>query len=202
MKKGQHEVVSAVIISGILITMVSSVYFWGLPLIYKSRDTSSLSNSESFMFFLDKTIKNIATAPGSRENIRLSEPGLIRIADDKIIYSIKTEGTIYATDAAIPLGETDNCDSSRAGKFGIDEPAVICVSSNQISESEYTNVYSLSYRNLETETGLKAYKIRIMDVAEQTGSKNTLIIENNGINILTGTDGKEITQIDIKVTLQ
>ncbi len=201
MMKGQSEVVSAVLISGILISMVSTVYFWGLPLINKSRDTSSLTNAESFMLSLDKSIKDIAAAaPGSRENIRMSSPGLIRVSSDKIIYSVQTEGTIYATDAAIPLGSTKNCDSNSAGEFGVDEPAVICVNSNQISQTDYTNVYSLSYRSLES--GLKIYKIMISGSSDQTSSKNTIIIENSGIFPTTDTDGKEITTINVQITLQ
>jgi hypothetical protein len=201
MRAGQAEVVTAVLISGLLITSVSAVYFWGLPVIYKSRDNALITNAEDFMFFLDKTIKSTAAAAdGSRENIRLSEPGILRISGGKVIYSIQTDGTIYSTDAPIQLGRTKDCDSTKPGMFGQNEPAVICVSSNQISESSYTNVYSLSYKDLEA--GLKVYRISVTG-NDVSSPKSTLIIENTGVGAPSPMgDGRELITVNIRITLQ
>ena len=101
--KGQQEALSAVLISGILIGVVGSVYFWGIPLIQKNKDVSLLENSEAFMQTLDSKIKAVANN-GGRDQIVISVPGLVRFDGEIVEFSIETEGTIYATDEEILLG--------------------------------------------------------------------------------------------------
>jgi hypothetical protein len=198
-KKGQHEAITAVMISGILIGMVGSVYFWGLPLIQKSRSATVLENSESLMFVLDQKIKNVASV-GGRENIRLTDAGFLRVADGKLLYEVNTDGTIYAVNSNIPLGKTLNCDNTKMGSFGKDESAIICIYSNQLSKSQYANTYSLSYRNMAA--GLKVYNINIA-TADDIGSEgNTVIIQNNGVASTLTTDGKEMLTVNIGITIE
>ena len=196
--KGQHEAVSAVLISGILIGMVGSVYFWGLPLIQKSRAATVLENSESLMFLLDQKIKNVASV-GGRENIRLADAGFLRIANGKVLYEVMTDGTIYAVNSNIPLGKTLNCDSSKAGLFGKDESSIICIYSNQLSSSQYENTYTLSYRNMVA--GLKVYKINIANVNSIGSEGNTVVIQNSGVTT-TFSEGKEILTVNIAISIE
>ena len=128
--KGQQQAVTAVLISGILIGIVGSVYFWGVPLIQKTRDATTLENSEAFIFLLDQKVKYVA-ANGGRQSVQIYEPGIVSFDGSSIKYQISTDGTIYASDASIPLGKTKNCDATVQGDFLTDDSAVICVTSTQ-----------------------------------------------------------------------
>ena len=62
--KGAMEAISVVLVTGVLIGVVGSIYFWGLPLIEKNKDISILENSEFFIKNLNDEIKNIANSGG------------------------------------------------------------------------------------------------------------------------------------------
>ena len=196
-RKGQ-EAVSAVLISGILIGVVGSVYFWGIPLIQKSRDTSLLENAESFMTLMEQKIKSVA-AGGGRENIRLTEPGTLEFSGGALIYTISTDGTIYATDANIPLGKSSNCDATKTGTFGTNDSSVLCISSAQLADSKYQNTYSLGYRDLIS--GLKTYRIALTGNAAAGSRDRTLIIQNDGVTE-TQQDGKQIVTSSVRISIE
>ncbi len=195
--KGQ-EAVSVLLISGILIGVVGSVYFWGVPLIQKSRDAQLLENAEALMLLIDQKIKTVA-ASGGRENIKIVEPGTIRFSGGKIHYNISTDGTIYATDASIPLGETRNCDDTKAGVLGQDDSAVLCVASNQLSSAKYQNTYSLSYRNLTS--GLKIFRIVLNGAAASGSAESSIIIESGSVTETTE-NGKQVVTVNIDIAIQ
>lgn len=201
-KKGQ-QAISAVLVSGILIGVVGSVYFWGIPLIQKSRDTSLLESAESLMSVMDGKIKSVA-AGGGRENIRLTEPGILQFsggsaaAGGTISYGIETDGTIYATGAEIPLGKSSNCDAKKAGDFGTDDSQVLCVSSVQLADLKYQNTYSLTYRNLTS--GLKTYRIALTGVAGSGGKDSFLIIQNDGTTETTE-GGSQVVTSGVRITI-
>ncbi len=196
-RKGQQEAVSAVLISGILIGVVGSVYFWGIPLIQKSRDVTLLENSENFIFLLDQKIKAV-TSNGGRENIKIIDPGTLKLSGGRVFYKIQSDGTIYATNADIPLGLTTNCDDTKTGKFGSEDSSVICVTSNQVSSSNYENTYGLSYRSLASD--LKTYKIALNGADSTGGPGSSIIIQNNGVTEVTQ-NGRQIITVNIGVTI-
>ncbi|MEM7819575.1 MAG: hypothetical protein QXD48_01980 [Candidatus Aenigmatarchaeota archaeon] len=174
--KGQHEALSIIMISGILIGVVGSVYFWGLPLIQKNKDIALLENSESFMKNLNEKIKYIANY-GGRDEIKITLPVLIKFNPDKTIDLIaETYGTIYAKDAEISLGK--NPSTATTGIWGINDPEVINVKSIGLSEDMYKTVFSLRYINLTT--GTKTYRIDLIGNANSGGRDHYIIIENKG----------------------
>jgi hypothetical protein len=194
---GQAEAVSAVLVSAIVIGIAGSVYFWGIPLIQKSRDVSVLENGESFMLLVDQKIKYIAAA-GGRENIRIFEPGTVKFSGGKISYEVSTDGTIYATDASIPIGKTKNCNDMLQGDFLLDNSAVLCVTSSQISTGKFINTYDLSYRSMKSDR--KIYKINLSGQPSSGGMDQSLIIQNNGVTETTENGNQVMTlQIDVKI---
>ncbi|MFC2142771.1 hypothetical protein ACFLQN_00020 [Candidatus Aenigmatarchaeota archaeon] len=175
--KGQQDVLSTILISGILIAVVGSVYFWGVPLIEKNQDISILQNSEDFMNSLNSKIKFIANN-GGKDQLRITIPGTLEISGEEIQMTVDTKGTIYAAEAEIPLGRNE-CPRVD-GVWGLHESHVFCVKSNKIDDTKITTTYSLKYIELDAPDSGKKYKIEA--TGESIGStERTVVIENLGI---------------------
>ena len=169
--KGQ-EVISVILITGILLGLVGSVYLWGVPLIEKNRDISLLESAEEFMRNLNEKIKNVATH-GGRDWIEIPL-GRVYFESD-IDLNVETENTIYVSGAWIPLGKNE-C-TKDVGIWGVDDQDVICVLSEEIG-NEYETDYKLRYIDLEL--GVKTYKIEL--IGKDSGKENNvIIIERAGV---------------------
>jgi len=175
--KGQQEAMTAILITGILIGVVGSVYFWGLPLIQKNKDISVLENSESFMKNINEKIKFIANN-GGREQVRVTLPGIMKFTSDGIIeFVVESEGTIYNINAEIPLGKNTECHATE-GIWGLNNMEILCVKSMKLGEDSYRTTYSLSYMNLTS--GSKKYAIGLIGQATSGGQEHFIAIENKG----------------------
>ncbi len=178
--KGQQEAVSVILITGILIGVVGSIYFWGLPLIQKNKDISMLKDSERFMISLNDKIKSVANS-GGREQIRIDLPGILVFdpQDKTLRFRVDTKGTIYDTGAPIPLSRND-C-SKTLGEWGVDEPGTLCVESKGEAE-DFFNTYSLKYIELRHPTRQDSYSIVLSGEEASGGENHDVIIENTGSN--------------------
>lgn len=177
--KGQQQAVSAILISGILIGVVGSVYFWGVPLIQKNQDVTTLTTAEEFMKNLDEKIRFIANN-GGRDAVLIPDGGIAAFSGGEITYTIITDGTIYATGVPVPLGRHNEC-LINDGEFGKIPPGILCITSAQLNE-DYENAYSLKYITLYTENegGLKTSEFLInLEGDDAVGSGgDSIIIEN------------------------
>jgi hypothetical protein len=169
--KGQ-EVVTAILITGILLGLVGSVYLWGVPLIEKNKDVSLLQSAEEFMHNLDEKIKDVATH-GGREQIEILL-GRVYFESD-INLNVETKNTIYASGASIPLARND-CTMDK-GIWGVDDQDVLCVLSKKIGD-KYETDYILRYINLTL--GTKTYKIELLGEKNSGKKDNSIIIERTG----------------------
>lgn len=186
--RGQTEALSAVLLSGILIGVVGSVYFWGIPLIQKNKDNSLLETSETFMNTLDQKIKFVANN-GGRDRVVISVPGIVRFDGQALELSIDTQGTIYAVDAPIQLGRTAavnlRTDTSvnppiLYGTWGQDDPVLFTVKSTELASNRYTTYYTLDYLELRNDKTLKTYKIDLTGSGTSGGYQKTIVIESQG----------------------
>lgn len=194
--KGQTQAISLVLISGILIGVVSSVYFWGLPLIQKNRDISLLENSEQMVKSLNEKVKNVANN-GGRDKITITGPGIMRFDPAEgglFTYTLDTDGTVYATNAEIPLGR--NFCSSQSGEWGKKDSEVICVKS--IGESRYTTTYSLRYLRLDA--GSRSFLLKLQGERAASGESHDIIIESVGTEE-TSVEGRSIVSTTVQVTI-
>lgn len=209
MMKGQQEALSAVLISGILIGVVGSVYFWGVPLIQKNKDISLLENSESFMRDLDTKIKSIANN-GGRDQIVIPVPGTASFDGQIITLSIETEGTIYSTNAQIPLGRsssstlqidlTDPSKPVQYGVWGVDDPVLYNVISRQLDKNKYKNDYTLEYVQLRNSKTLKDFKINLAGSAASGGLDKTIVIESQG-DTTANVNGRNLISSNVKISI-
>ncbi len=173
--KGQ-EVVTAILITGILLGLVGSVYLWGVPLIEKNKDVSLLQSAEEFMHNLDEKIKDVATH-GGREQIEIPLGRVYfesDVTESYINLNVETKNTIYVSGASIPL-EKNEC-TKNPGTWGVDDQDVLCVLSQEIG-GEYGTDYNLRYINLTL--GIKTYKIEL--VGERNNGKKGSVIIIDGV---------------------
>lgn len=173
--KGVAEALTAVVMTGVLIGVVSSVYFWGLPLIQKNKDISTLQSSERFMNSLASTIKEVANVPG-RQKLTISVPGLVNFDGAKFQLTVNTDGTIYSTEGAIPLGRNE-C-SPNTGTWGVQDYATLCVTSSKAGD-KFESIYTLKFIQLDTE-GIDSFKIAFSGRRNVGGENRIITIENAG----------------------
>jgi hypothetical protein len=169
--KGQ-ETISVILITGILLGLVGSVYLWGVPLIEKNTDISVLENAEEFMNNLDAKIKNVATH-GGREQIEIPLGRVYFDAD--IDLNVDTKNTIYDSGAWVSLGR--NSCTKPDGVWGVDNQDVLCVLSQEVGE-EYKTGYRLRYIDLVL--GAKKYKIELVGEKDTGKEDNIIVIEGLG----------------------
>ena len=206
--KGQQEALSAVLISGILIGVVGSVYFWGIPLVQKNKDISLLETSESFMRQLDDKIKSVANT-GGRDQLVVNVPGVLKFDGSMLDLSIETEGTIYATDAQIPLGRgvTSNLKTDisanppvQYGVWGTDDTVLFNVISNKISQNKYKNDYKLEYVQLRNQATLRDFQIVLTGQPTAGGLQRTIVIESAG-DAQTLVNGRTLISSNVKISI-
>lgn len=174
---GQQDVLSAILISGILIAVVGSVYMWGVPLIEKNRDIATLQNAEDFMKTLNEKIKFVSNN-GGKDQIDVTIPSRIEFSSSngKIFMILDTQGTIYASEIESPLGKND-CTATQ-GLWGQDESSVFCVKSNKIDENKFRTTYSLGYLQLDVDG--ESFKIELVGQNQIGGQDHMIIVENIG----------------------
>ncbi|MCX6819223.1 MAG: hypothetical protein NT129_04475 [Candidatus Aenigmarchaeota archaeon] len=180
--KGQQQALSAILITAVLIGVVGSVYFWGLPLIQKSKDISVLGGCESFMMNLNNKIKDTANHGGS-DSIEITVPGTLKFDGANLTLYVDTAGIIYDVNALIPLSRND-C-SSPEGTWGIDNPEVLCIWTECLGSGKcekYHTEYKLHYLtlNVAVESSMKAYKIELIGNQDYGGEHRYVKMENKG----------------------
>src|SRR3989338_2683566 len=202
--KGQQEALSAVLISGILIGVVGSVYFWGIPLIQKNKDNSILDTSEAFMASLDQKIKFVANNGGS-DVLVIKVPGIVRFDGRRVELTISTDGTLYAVDSEIPLGRTSTSTlksdaDGEYGTWGVDDPVLFNVKSSEISENSYLTKYTLDYVELRNDKTLKDYKIDLQG-GGVGGEDRSVIIESLGERTDLKSNGRTLVSSLVRISI-
>ncbi len=193
--KGQQEVLTPILLTGIMIAVISSVYFWGMPLIEKNKDAIYLRRSETFMNNLADKIKYVA-ANGGREEIIFNLPGSVRFLPDEnyIELTLKTDGTIYSTGGDIYFTLT----STTPGILGKDEPFILKAHTSRLNKN-YLTSYSL--QSIPLCSGTRCYEIDFEGKPFEIGSGNhKIVIENVGMTGPVVSQGYEYTYSNIKIS--
>lgn len=175
--KGQQQALSAILISGILIGVVGSVYFWGVPLIEKNKDVALLESGERFIKQLNEKIKFVANN-GGRDQMVVAFPGIVSFDGEQIEFVLQTDGTIYASNSLIALGHNSGC-TAESGEWGIDDPEIICVVSSAITNSTFRNTYNLRYIKLNQ--GLRTFEIDLTGPVRSAGQDHLIVMESKGV---------------------
>ena len=202
--RGATEALSAILVTGILISVVGSVYFWGLPLIQKNKDIATLESAEKFMVNLDRKIKSVSNS-GGRDEIKINVPGILAFDGNSLALVIETQGTQYAKNAMIPLGK--NICTLETGVWGADEPDTLCAYSQEISETMFNTTYVLRFAQLDTKIsetlkGPESYRISLGGLPSRGGEGRTVIIENLGTEKEALQGGRNLIKTKIAIKIQ
>lgn len=146
--KGQAELVTVVLLTGIMISLVSAAYFWGMPLIEKQKDRTKINRVEGFFRDLNSAIKEVAGGEGKKK-LTVDVPGQLMFHDrrppkrDSIAVNFSTQGSLMVPNQTIYLtgGEEENVSANK-------EAGVITAFSSP-RDGEYEVSMRLHYRILE-----------------------------------------------------
>lgn len=105
-RKAQAQILSVVLLTGIAVAVVTSSYFWGKPLIQKSRTGSEMTQAENIMLRVSKAIDEVSSQGGQRVvEVKLagilSVEGAIENEDGSLLYLNKRNAVDYVVDTQV-----------------------------------------------------------------------------------------------------
>lgn len=201
-KKGQSQLVTAVLLTGILIVLVSAAYFWGIPLIEKQQDTVRMNNMERFMNDMNEKVQRVASSGGRERIDNVEVPGELRLRDnelnDEVTVTFETRGQIIATDSTIYLT------GSNRTVVPITEEAGVITAFSERTGGRYRIEMTLGYR--EVVSGGTSNLINL-----RTGGRNVVgegthdvIITHDGTRTIRGggSEGRDLQVVDVVLRFQ
>lgn len=179
-RKAQAEVITIVLITGIVISLVGTAYMWGMPLISKRTSVTEFLSAEDFVTKLNDKIVEIANSGSGQASINIQK-GLIRIKeyDQSNPRNPENNSIIFELPVGQPLamGTSVVLKTNVLGEnatYGEAEPRIINMSSVS-SGSSNKLVFTLHFRELDTRNQpLKGYLIAVEQGA-MTGSGQVVI---------------------------
>lgn len=191
--KGQSQVVTAVLLGGILVVGISSAYTWGVPLLQKNQDVSNLQDTVSSLQDLEEEIVAVSQRGGSSEVSINVRDGFFEVLpeNDTIVYTGTTNAAYVATGQWVPLNENDMNGVPEAGfggGYGIqnqDRPGVLIARARQEGD-EYQTTFKIVFRELQDLESNQGYKIDLVGDGnlEASGGTHNIVI----------TQGEETTE--------
>lgn len=200
--KGQSQLVTAVLLTGIMIVLVSGAYLWGIPLIEKQQDTVALNNMERLMNDMKDKIERVAVSGGRERIENVDVPGELRLVDagnnDEVVVTLSTRGQVIATGAEIFLSG----DNRTVVPITADAGVIKAFSEEQ--DGEFSIRMSLNFR--EVVAGETSSLINL-----KTGGRNLvgagthdITITHEGVQTIRGggADGRDLNVVDIVVRFE
>ena len=184
MKSAQAEVVTLVLVSGIVIALVGTAYFWGKPLIEKRTAANDFSLYQRFADDLDAAVTTIANSKSGSEKLRLPG-GSLRVipynAADPDNNSIIVE---FPLSQKLIVGDDDifykTSSTGPIGTFGSDEPRIITFRQRP-QGTGYTVQLRLRYRELDLNTPpKKAFMIALNEGGQPLAGTTEVSISYTG----------------------
>lgn len=198
--KGQVEPLTAVMITGLIVASVGTVYVWGTPLLEKRGAETEIVGVENNLIELQNKIHDVeASGQGATERITLNMPDDAEITADSTTDTIRvetsTEESIYAEDSTFSLTGSN---VTREGEYngqlnygleGVDDPSMLQVQTISSSDSSATVIYEIKLNNLFGTTffgeALIVRNLQTTSEADTTSSigETDMVITNGGETI-------------------
>ncbi len=153
----QADIISIVLISGILIALVGAAYLWGVPLIEKRSTLTQFQTAQDWLSRLDRAITDVASMGGT---VSLDIPfGTVSVLPYDINNTITFEFLISQPLIweQIYLGQTVDV-FTETGRYGIAQPYILTLSSEPM-DTQTKITASLHYREL---IDSKGYRIALL----------------------------------------
>lgn len=184
MFKAQADIVSAIIVVLLALSLTSAALLWGLPLIQKQQDMRLVERvNNAFNQELPSRIEGVARSWGS-DRFSLDVDGIwfLNETENTVSFTFFSKVSDKGTDQWIGMG----CDPEQGfvgqgGRFGIDKPSIICAKAMQTG-SGFNITYKIGYRELLNIDETKFYKIKLVKsaggVSSSTGKDITISFKN------------------------
>lgn len=174
--KAQTEIITLVLVSGIVIGLVGVTYIWGLPLISKRTTLADFLAAEDFVVKLNDKIVDIANSGSGQATLTIPK-GTIKVIpygssdpkNNSLVLEIPVSQPLILGNSVVlktnVLGEN--------ATYGEAEPRVINLSS-QVYGQEYKLIFTLHFRELDTRNEpLRGY---LISVQQGTATGNSQIV--------------------------
>jgi len=182
MKKAQTQAITLVLISGIIIALTGTAFFWGKPLVEKRAMIGRFQSSIDFMKNLNDKIKQMARtckeAGACEESLDLPVPGLIylNVSDNSIIYEYVINQKIIGEGTEIPVNTGNVDEITSTGE----EPGIVFLSGIYKNNAHYIKL-KLHYRTLYDEKMDKEFLIKL--TGNEGAGNNRVTVVYRGIDI-------------------
>ena len=150
---GQVQLLSAVILTGIVMFLVGVAYFWGIPLIQKRTAMSEFSSMERFITNLKEKVAEIARSGAGETDLNIRS-GNIKLlpydsgnGNNSLVIEFFLDQPLLFPNTTHYIGATSLEDINKTGIYGEASPSVV-----SISETKTVTGYKLTaeviYREL------------------------------------------------------
>ncbi len=206
--KGQVQVVSAILLVGILAAGIASAYLWGVPLLQKNQDVNGINIAISSLKELANEIETVSINKGSR-TVEFKVDGFLRLdtENNSINYITNSKAAYVATTDWVALNEDDTQGTfilpEGYGLLGEDRPGVLLAKARLIT-NQYQNEFRLEFRELEDVNSNKGQIISLEAVGdtEKTGGKYRIVIKYEGEEIVPSASKTQGDLRKIRVSIQ
>ena len=149
--KGQQQVISSIMLAGLFMALVVSVYMWGLPIIDKNRGIIYLNRAEAVSKEISNKITSVTLSQG-KDSFYFDLPGRIAfipgVSDSvlstphgELFMRMDVRGTVYATN--VPIYLTNNMMGLTQRDLGSVDPVLSYIMVTRVGE-KYMHVYNMS----------------------------------------------------------
>lgn len=167
---GQSQVVTAVLLGGILVIGVSSMYTWGVPLLEKNQDANTLEDTLSSFETLGSEIESTARRGGSSQLTFNVNDGVLRVnpANNSLEYSITTRAAYVSTSGWVALndnnmrGLVEGDYPDQYGVQGQDTPGIIVARARDTPDG-YRTTYKLKFREMRDVDSEVSYQVDLQE---------------------------------------
>jgi len=188
--KAQAEVITIVLITGIVIGLVGVAYMWGMPLIQKRTSVTEFLSAEDFASKLSDKMVEIASSGFGEATLAIPK-GIIRIKEfnesgllnpdyNSVILEVPVSHPLAMSSSVVlrtnVLGEN--------ATYGEAEPRVINMSS-AVSDSINKLIFNIHFRELDTRSQPPKGYIIGVEKGAVTGSSQ-VIVSYAGTKLMNG----------------
>lgn len=150
--KGQTNIISVMLITGILIAAISSAYFWGLPLLEKSRDSAKVERIVEKLKEIADIVEIVARDKVSR-NVDINFDGYLKITNKTIELTTFSNAAYVSMKNWVVLNEDDyqgipDVLPEGYGLIGRDRPGVLIAKAG-MANNKIRNDFKIVFREIE-----------------------------------------------------
>lgn len=189
--KAVVNVISIIIISGIIVSLVGASYMWSVPLINKQQDNTAFQAARTFVLNLNDRIIDIANEGSGEDSIDIPMGAVTIVSHDatdprnnSLVFEIPFAQPLAFESTKTYIGGTNYLDvlDTTKGVFGESSPSIITMEVSALGSNHMATFQTL-FRELVTKTTpAKRFKISLNKGSSDVKSANgKVIISYDGI---------------------